>query len=327
MPPDLNSLPLSPRHTLQSGMASRSMSSASHQPDSDNNNSSVSRPSTHSLAAAATLNATDRRSSSNANSPRLDRRSSDRRRSQVAMNLNLNDPTVPSPGELFNSDRPFSNGLSINNSASIGPRHVYTSADPHHRRQPSIGDIHNELEQEQEAQVNRMLGLIRAQQQQLDTLRATQTAYGPPPTSSTSSAVDDTTPQSERAFNFSSVHPAVGSVPRPPGRLSREPSSASVHQRSPVLRPRPSHDGHDWPESPSDSMRRNSSSRRSSLRDESAYYQAETANLQRENQLLRNRIRELEKQLHERRQTEATAPVVPSNLVSSPVIEAHSADK
>lgn len=326
MPPDLNSLPLSQRQTQASDMASRSMSSALHQADCDNNNSSP-RPSTHSLAAAATINATERRSSTTANSPRLDRRSSDRRRSQVAMNLNLNDPTIPSPGEMFSPDRPFGNGQSLNSSATVGPRHVYTSADPNHRRQPSIGDIHNELEQEQEAQVNRMLGLIRAQQHQLDTLRATHSSHAPPPASSTSSAVDDITPQSERAFNFPSVHPAVGSVPRPPGRLSREPSSASIPQRSPVLRPRPSHDGHDWPESPSDSMRRNSSSRRSSLRDESAYYQAETANLQRENQLLRNRIRELEKQLHERRQIEATAPTVPSNLVSSPVVEARSADE
>jgi hypothetical protein len=39
--------------------------------------------------------------------------------------------------------------------------------------------------------------------------------------------------------------------------------------------------------------------RRNSSRDESAYYQAETATLTRENQMLRLRIRELERQVNE----------------------------
>ena len=39
--------------------------------------------------------------------------------------------------------------------------------------------------------------------------------------------------------------------------------------------------------------------RRNSSRDESAYYQAETATLTRENQMLRLRIRELERQVSE----------------------------
>lgn len=271
--------------------------------------SSVSpRPSLHSLAAAATMNATEQRSSSSRASPRLDRQSSDRRRSQVAMNLSLNDPGLPSPGELSSSDR---------RSSIPGV---------HHHRQPSLGDIHNELEQEQEAQVNRMLSLIRSQQHQLDTLRAQQPGsnIASNGTQPSSAVVEDHTPASERSFSFPSVHPAVGSVPRP-RNLSRENSNANA-SRSPALRPLPSAELHShdfFPPSPAES--RTSNSRRNSLRDEGAYYQAEQANLQRENQMLRVRIRELEKQLLEKQAAQGNAspnlPAQSSNLATGTVVE------
>ncbi|KAK5956384.1 hypothetical protein OHC33_002961 [Knufia fluminis] len=282
------------------------------------------RASTHSLAAAATMNAADRSPSNSRGSPRLDRRASERRRSQVMMNLTLNDPAIPGPGELSSSDRRSSigNSFSAASPPSIGGRQTLATGDPHHHRQPSLGDIHNELEQEQEAQVNRMLFMIRAQQNQLDTMRAQQ-AGSQQLQSTTSTAVEETTPQSERSFSFPSVHPAVGSVPRPTSRLSRENSSA---HRSPALRPLPSQELHDhaWPPSPTGhgNKRRGSSSRRDSMRDESAYYQAEQANLQRENQMLRMRIRELEKQLHEGQASSASTPALHSNLATSPPLEA-----
>lgn len=256
------------------------------------------------------MNATERRNSSSRASPRLDRQSSDRRRSQVAMNLNLNDPTLPSPGELSSSDHRRS---SIPNA--------------HHHRQPSLGDIHNELEQEQEAQVNRMLSMIRSQQHQLDTLRAQQSNSSVPNsgTQPNSAAVEDHTPASERSFSFPSVHPAISSIPRP-RNLSRENSNANSVARSPALRPLPSADlhGHDFfPPSPVDS--RHSSSRRNSLRDEGAYYQAEHTNLQRENQMLRVRIRELEKQLIEKQgglgSGSPSLPAQSSNLATEAVVE------
>lgn len=137
--------------------------------------------------------------------------------------------------------------------------------------------------------------MIRAQQHQLDTLRAQQ---------STPTAVEDT------EF-FPTVHPAI--PPRPIG-LSIENS-----QRSPMLRPRPSEEG--WG-SPVDS--RGSESRRSSFRDETAYYQAEQANLQRENQMLRIRVRELERLVAEKVQGQQS-PVQHSNLVTSPPLEAEDA--
>lgn len=263
------------------------------------------------------MNATERRNSSSRASPRLDRQSSDRRRSQVAMNLNLNDPTLPSPGELSSFDR----RSSISNT-------------PHHHRQPSLGDIHNELEQEQEAQVNRMLSMIRSQQQQLDTIRAQQSNSGTLPTNGSNTqpnsvAIEDHTPASERSFSFPSVHPAVSSVPRP-RNLSRENSSTYTNaiSPSPALRPLPSADLHShefFPPSPVDS-RASPSSRRNSLRDEGAYYQAEHANLQRENQMLRVRIRELEKQLVEKQGgVSPSLPAQSSNLVTESVVEGYSA--
>lgn len=312
MPPDLNSL--SPQSS-----SPRPMSMAINLPRRES--SSSPRPSTHSLAAAASINATERRSSGSRGSPRLDRTTSERRRSQVAMNINLNDPTMPAPGELSSSDRRLSMGNTYSTAtpANIGSRSSISTGDPNHNRQSSLGDIHNELEQEQEAQVNRMLSLIRAQQQQLDTLRAQQSSQLTPHATMTS-AVEDSTPQSERSFSFPSVHPAVGSIPRPSGRLSRENSNPN---RSPALRPLPSQDLHEsWASSPTDSLRRNSSSRRNSFRDETAYYQAEQANLQRENQMLRMRIRDLERLVLEKQHGAPSTPVQHSNLVTSPPLEA-----
>jgi hypothetical protein len=70
----------------------------------------------------------------------------------------------------------------------------------------------------------------------------------------------------------------------------------------------------DWPPSPLESV---SAARRNSLRDETAYYQAETANLTRENQMLRMRIRELERQINDLSASPRNTPIPPSNLVSS----------
>lgn len=321
MPPDLNSLPPSQSSSptaLQPRRISTTMSNSQH-----DGTSSSPRANNHSLAATAAMNASERRSSTSQGSPTTDRRNSERRRSQVLMNLNLNDPALPAPGELSSSDRRASigNSFSAASPQTIGGRQTLATGDPHHHRQPSLGDIHNELEQEQEAQVNRMLGMIRTQQNQLDTLRAQQSG-GQPGQPANSTAVEDTTPQSERSFSFPSVHPAVGAIPRPTHRLSRENSSSA---RSPALRPLPSQDIHNqpFPSSPM-STRTNSTSRRNSFRDENAYYHAEQANLQRENQMLRMRVRELEKQLHERTSSPANTPASHSHLATTQSHEAES---
>jgi hypothetical protein len=120
--PDLNSLPKSPS---LSNMAEP-----------------TSLPLSHSLAAAAALNAglhsEDSRHSSSG-SLRGPRR--DRRRSSVQMSLTLNDPSLPGPGELQ-----MSPGASRSNSNAW-------PSNPTHNRNPSLGELHQELENEQENQV------------------------------------------------------------------------------------------------------------------------------------------------------------------------------
>jgi hypothetical protein len=202
------------------------------------------------------------------------------------MNLNLNDPAVPAPGEMQRSP----------SARSRGP-----PQSPHHERAPSLGELHQELEYEQEGQVNRLLNMIRQQQTQISTLQSTQ---HPP----SSSAVDDSTPTSERSLSMSmslsqSAHPLhvpvsplpITNQPRsysPFGRgsISRQSSFADrsrggSHTGSPALRPISGQGGvHDY----NDMLPGSATGR-----DESAFYQAETQNLTRENQMLKLRIREL----------------------------------
>jgi hypothetical protein len=309
MSPDLNSLP-----------PSRSMSTSPTQPRAfaPPQDTPSPRSSSISLAAAATMNAADlsRNSSiSNRGSPRLGR-ANERRRSNVAMSLNLNDPTIPGPGELSSSDHRTNIGYSYTTASpsSLGGMRTLSNGDPHHQRNPSLGEIHQELEQEQEAQVNRMLQLIRQQQQQLEEIRNQPGHHSRHHSGSGAGAaiIDDVTPVSEQ----SSALPQT--ISRPARRYSRGAPSASP---SPLLRPRPNQEMHtgssfaDWPPSPIDIVRRNS------LRDESTYFQAETASLTRENQMLRLRIRELERQINDMNATQANTPSIASNLVTSPPIE------
>lgn len=208
--------------------------------------------------------------------------------------------------------------------STLAGRPTVATGDPnHHSRTPSLGDIHNELEQEQEAQVNRMLQMIREQQLQLDALRTSQPPSAERRQSGPSSAlVEDSEHDLEGSRPFPSVHPNVPPTGQPPRRPSRQNSGLT---RSPALTAHISHEpsssSHsDWPPSPTEHARRNS------IRDESAYYQAETAALTRENQMLRMRIRELEKQASEAHAVPANTPATPSNLVTSPPIEGQSAE-
>ncbi|KAI1459315.1 hypothetical protein F4805DRAFT_421111 [Annulohypoxylon moriforme] len=219
-----------------------------------------------------------------------------RRRSTVLMNLQLNDPSVPGPGEMVTEG---SAGY-----ATLSPQLTATSplligGDPHHNRAPSLGELHQELEAEQEAQVNRLLQMIRQQQLQLQQLQAAQ---GQNPTSV---AAEDATPTSERSSSVTLPNPVAqppipapsSSVPRSPvfshPRSSFDIARDALHRRSRT----PSRGA------PSPRMRSTSISGESGephlsgVRDESAYYQAETQSLVRENQMLRHRIRELERQL------------------------------
>jgi hypothetical protein len=131
--------------------------------------------------------------------------------------------------------------------------------------------------------------MIRSQQAQLQQYQQqSQQASG-------TAVIDDTTtPASERSATF--FPPIPPPVTGHSNRLSisslsnRRSSRPSSQAASPNLRPRDASRGPEGTEAfPS---LRESSSRRSS-RDEGAYYQAEAAMLSRENQMLRQRIREL----------------------------------
>ncbi|ORY11014.1 hypothetical protein BCR34DRAFT_484707 [Clohesyomyces aquaticus] len=234
-----------------------------------------------------------------------------RRRSSIRMNLNLNDPTVPAPGELQLSP-------------STRSRNPWPSNSPQHERAPSLGELHQELEYEQEGQVNRLLNMIRQQQAQIVSLQSNHQTG--------SAVVDDSTPTSERSLSLpQSSHPPqpnVGQIPassarpRSPfgaiGSLSRHSSRAdrsrgSSHTGSPSLRPMSGagpYDSNEWLPG----------SATGTARDESAFYQAETQMLTRENQMLKLRIRELERQLSELNPTSPIthSPVTASRLHTSP---------
>ncbi|OJJ58965.1 hypothetical protein ASPSYDRAFT_58158 [Aspergillus sydowii CBS 593.65] len=206
---------------------------------------------------------------------------SERRRSG---NLNLNSSNnsysesggvdIPSPSD----HRP----------SNLGGSPVIGTGDPHHQRTPSLGELHQELEQEQEAQVNRLLQTIRSQQVRLQHLEQQHQQ----------SAIDDTPLTSERPT--SSLPPAAAlstagsrtSTQLTSSLSSRRPSQAY----SPNLRPADLSRGPDaseWVPGPGESAGRRGS------RDESSFYHAEATALARENQMLRQRVRELERQVSE----------------------------
>ncbi|KAI1383132.1 uncharacterized protein F4822DRAFT_93545 [Hypoxylon trugodes] len=303
MAPDLNSLPPS----SPSSARPRIMTSSNGNGDSAVRGESASpspRSASISLQAAATMNAglqhePMRRSSSSSLSRHRQSPQMGRRRSAVLMNLQLNDPSVPGPGEMV-----AEGGGSVHSTTSPQPMSaspLLTGGDPHHNRAPSLGELHQELEAEQEAQVNRLLQMIRQQQLQLQQLQAAQGQ------NQTAIATEDATPTSERSTSVTlpnpvtqpAYPPASTSVPRSPvlshPRSSFDMARDALHRRSRT----PSRGA------PSPRMRSTSISGESGephlsgVRDESAYYQAETQSLVRENQMLRHRIRELERQLTE----------------------------
>lgn len=139
--------------------------------------------------------------------------------------------------------------------------------------------------------------MIRHQQTQLQAMQQQQN-YTP---SSSSAALDDTTPPSERSTSYpypaaphqpSAPVPIVNPRPRSPNArssisLSRQSSRRSrtpSRTASPALRPVSAGlqtQGDGW------------FGERPSMLDDSAFFQAETQMLTRENQMLRQRIREL----------------------------------
>lgn len=70
------------------------------------------------------------------------------------MNLQLNDPSLPGPGEMVPDSHHRSSFTSPAGPLAGSPL-LMAGGDPHHTRTPSLGELHQELEAEQEAQVVR----------------------------------------------------------------------------------------------------------------------------------------------------------------------------
>ncbi|GKT92851.1 LOW QUALITY PROTEIN: hypothetical protein Ct61P_10701 [Colletotrichum tofieldiae] len=240
-----------------------------------------------------------RRSSSGSLSRSRQSPNAGRRRSTVLMNLQLNDPSLPGPGEMVADNQHTQSG----GATAASPQPMATSpmmvpgGDPHHNRAPSLGELHQELEAEQEAQVNRLLQMIRQQQLQLQQLQAAQ--------GHSSSAIEDSAIVSERSNQGTPIsQPSSTFPPFSPIALfwllleiTRYASPSELFRYG---ESRPPATVQDPSRGASPRMRSTSISGDSGDhwvlggRDESAFYQAETQMLVRENQMLRHRIRDLE---------------------------------
>ena len=125
---------------------------------------------------------------------------------------------------------------------------------------------------------NRLLEMIRHQQAQLQAIQQ-QASYTP---LSSSTATNDITPPSERSTNNS--YPYAVPSNRQSANRSRTPSRTASPSQRPVSAGMQGL-GDDW----------SFVGRSQSSFDDSTFYQAETQNLTRENQMLKQRIKELGK--------------------------------
>jgi uncharacterized small protein (DUF1192 family) len=206
------------------------------------------------------------------------------------MNLQIADPSVPAPGEMVSDSQSSSYQTPGHFPFSSSPRLIPTGI-PHHNRTLSLGELHQELENEQEKQVNRLLAEISRLQAQLERQNMGQPAASGNEASDRAVPVPiaTSTPQTPYAGGVGS-----SSLPRSPVFAHRHPRSsfdmarADLHLRSRT----PSR--HASPRLRSSSISGDSGEPWVlGGRDESAFYQAETQMLVRENQMLRHRIKEL----------------------------------
>ncbi|KAE8376421.1 hypothetical protein BDV26DRAFT_234231 [Aspergillus bertholletiae] len=156
MCPDINSLPPS-RSSSASPREARNLPTS---PDSQQHSSSGFSP------ASAIMSSNNANSQNNHHHPtevlhRPSRSSRsgvpgpERRRSAAGANFNLNN-NEPTGDSMAPSDHRSSlgpHGLRTSSSSSLGGSPIIATGDPHHQRAPSLGELHQELEQEQEAQV------------------------------------------------------------------------------------------------------------------------------------------------------------------------------
>jgi hypothetical protein len=156
MCPDINSLPPSRSSSASPRQARNPPTSSDAQP--------VQHSSLGTSPASATMSNINHQNNQHhaTDVPRRASRSSrtgmsgpERRRSAAGANFNLNN-TEPTGDSMAPSDHRSSlghHGLRTSSPSSLGGSPIIATGDPHHQRAPSLGELHQELEQEQEAQV------------------------------------------------------------------------------------------------------------------------------------------------------------------------------
>jgi TolA-binding protein len=207
---------------------------------------------------------------------------------------------MPAPGEMVSESPTNSYQTGVPAPVAASPRLIATRT-PHHNRAPSLGELHQELENEQEFQVNRLLTQIRQLQEQVQRQQqqnpsgvagdegSERSVSGPAP-------VPVPAPVPNMTSSPQPTFPSSGSLPRSPvfPRSSFDMARADLRHRSRT----PSRNAS--PRLRSTSITADSGEPWALAgRDESAFYQAESQMLVRENQMLRHRIREMERQLAE----------------------------
>ena len=198
------------------------------------------------------------------------------------MNLQIADPAVPAPGEMVSESPNTSHQSPTPLPFAASPR-LMASGRAHHSRTPSLGELHQELENEQEFQVNRLLAEIHKLRQQVESQQ-----QGQPAATGGDEYPGRVAPLPIASSSSHTSYPIPGSLPRSPGFPRHPRSSIDVARRSRT----PSR--HASPRMRSTSITGDAGEPWSLTgRDESAFYQAETQSLMRENQMLRHRIKEL----------------------------------
>jgi len=299
------------------------------------------------LAAAASVNASMRAGSPGPATTARDSAAS--RRKSVVADLAMADDRLPPPAEIATSDRKPSLSESMhkvpslsfrdNNSTSpaVSPnpfaersrgsrtgsprmsgieptRTSMSTSDPFRQRAPSIGEVHQQMEQEQEAQVNRLLLQIHQQQMQIDALKR-QSPNADTSTGSSTAISDDISSQVSTPLITPTSNP-IRAPPTPERAHSSGSASTTTASTMPAARGSPSLGALSRPPRSSSpmsfSLNKTGSSRTSSRPaspsvrsiqlsgapgpDEAKYWQAEAGNLERENAILKARIMELERQ-------------------------------
>ncbi|POS85651.1 hypothetical protein EPUL_005199, partial [Erysiphe pulchra] len=161
------------------------------------------------------------------------------------------------------------------------------SREGNHSRLPSLGQIHQSVEEEQEAQVNRLLQMIHNEQQHLWHLRNTNDQL------STHTTTDEVVAAPIHNASLSSAR----SFQNLPHSIDKKLSQYSIDNNECPNPQRQDSTSSRKTASPGPAMttewKEDGESFAWSYRDDIAFYQAEIQMMTRENQMLRKRIREL----------------------------------